>query len=111
MSAISPLSAAPLSSAVGGLTAQSQTAASTAELAKRGKIKETAQSFESSFLSIMFSQMFSGVETSAPFGGGEGEKMFRSFFSDAVAKQVSKAGGIGLASSVSREMLKLQGLQ
>ena len=93
-------------------TTQGPTATSAAELAKRGKIDETAKAFEASFLSIMIGQMFEGVETSGPFGGGDGEKMFRSFFSDAIAKQVTKSGGgIGLASSVSREMLKLQGLQ
>ena len=92
-------------------TTQGPTATSGAELAKRGKITETAQAFEASFLSIMISQMFEGVETEAPFSGGDGEKMFRSFFSDAIAKQVSKSGGLGLADSVSREMLKLQGLQ
>jgi Rod binding domain-containing protein len=106
------MSAMPgLSMPMTDLTAQSQTAASTAELAKRGKIKTTAQAFESSFLSIMLSQMFEGVDTEAPFGGGDGEKMFKSFFTDAIAKQVTKSGGIGLASSVSREMLKLQGLK
>jgi flagellar protein FlgJ len=94
-----------------GALAGGQTPSSAAELAKRGKIDETSKAFESSFLSVMFSQMFDGVEASAPFGGGEGEKMFGSFFSDAIAKQVSKAGGIGLASQVKAEMLKLQGLK
>ena len=36
--------------------------------------------------------------------------MFRSFLTDALAKQTVKAGGIGLADTVQREMLKLQGL-
>jgi Rod binding domain-containing protein len=36
--------------------------------------------------------------------------MFKSFFTDAVAKQVTKAGGIGVADQVAKEMLKLQGL-
>jgi Rod binding domain-containing protein len=77
----------------------------------RSKIKQSAQDFESSFLSVMLAQMFKGVETEAPFGGGQGEEMFKSFFSDAVAKQVSRSGGIGLAATVEREMLKMQGLQ
>ena len=77
----------------------------------RSKIKQSAQDFESSFLSVMLAQMFKGVETEAPFGGGQGEEMFKSFFTDAVAKQVSRSGGIGLAATVEREMLKMQGLQ
>ncbi|HYE45391.1 MAG TPA: rod-binding protein [Caulobacter sp.] len=77
----------------------------------RAKVKETAQAYEASFLSVMLAQMFKDVGAEAPFGGGEGEAMFKSFFTDAVAKQVSRAGGIGLAGPVEREMLKLQGLQ
>jgi peptidoglycan hydrolase FlgJ len=83
---------------------------SAAELAKRSQIKQTAQNFESSFLSVMFQQMFTGISTDGPFGGGQGEEMFRSVLTDAMAKQVSKTGGIGVATSVEREMLKLQGL-
>jgi flagellar protein FlgJ len=84
---------------------------SAAELAQRANIGKTAQDFESSFLSIMLQQMFEGVETSAPFGGGPGEAMFKSFMTDAFAKQMAKAGGVGVADAVQREMLKLQGLE
>jgi Rod binding domain-containing protein len=86
-------------------------AASAAELAKRGQIKDTAQKFEASFLSTMLQEMFEGVETEAPFGGGPGETMFRSFLTEAMAKQMVKSGGVGIAASVEREMLKLQGLK
>jgi flagellar protein FlgJ len=82
-----------------------------AELAKRGEIKETARKFEGQFLSIMLQQMFEGVEVSAPFGGGPGESMFKSFMTDAMAQQMTKVGGIGIADTVQREMLKLQGLK
>lgn len=84
---------------------------SPAELAKRGKIKETAQDFEATFLSSMLQQMFKGVDVEKPFGGGQAEEMFRSFMTDAMAKQMAKSGGVGLADSVGREMLKLQGLE
>jgi len=92
--------------------AQPQTAAqSAAELAKRGQIKQTAQKFESSFLSVMLQQMFEGSEVSAPFGGGPGEQMFKSFLTDAMANKMTAAGGIGVAAAVQREMLKMQGLR
>ena len=87
------------------------TAPSAADLAKRGQIKQTARDFEASFLSVMMQQMFSGLSTSGPFGGGAGEEMFRSVLTDAMAKQMSRAGGIGVAANVEREMLKLQGLK
>ena len=86
-------------------------ATSAAELAKRGEIHETARKFESQFLSIMLQQMFEGLKTSAPFGGGPGEAMFKSFLTEAMAKKMSDSGGIGVAASVQREMLKMQGLK
>ncbi|MBI1682122.1 rod-binding protein [Caulobacter hibisci] len=100
------------STPVTGLTATvGPTASSAAELLKRGKIKETAQKFEASFLSSMMQAMFEGVKTSEPFGGGQGEEMFKSMLTDAMAKEVAKAGGVGVSASVQREMLKMQGLQ
>jgi len=80
-----------------------------AELAKRGQIEKTAQAFESSFLSTIMGTMMSGLSTEPPFGGGEGEAMWRSFLGEAIAKQMTKRGGIGIAHTVAAEMLKLQG--
>lgn len=82
----------------------------TAELA-RSKATDAGQKFEAQFLSTMFQHMFQGLETDGPFGGGAGEEMFRSMMTEAMGKQVAKAGGIGLADTVQREILKLQGLQ
>jgi flagellar protein FlgJ len=78
--------------------------------ATRAKIDATAKSFESQFLSVMIGQMFEGTEISAPFGGGEGEQAFKSFLTDAMAKSMTRNGGIGLAKDISKEMLKMQGL-
>ena len=36
--------------------------------------------------------------------------MWKSFLTDAMAKQTVKRGGIGLSDTVAKEMLKLQGL-
>jgi flagellar protein FlgJ len=80
-----------------------------------GKTKEqiakTAKDFEASFVSVMLGQMFNGVGENSKFGGGEGEQMFKSFLMDAFSKQMTKAGGVGIAASVQKEMLKLQGLE
>ncbi|MES2725012.1 MAG: rod-binding protein [Pseudomonadota bacterium] len=83
---------------------------SVAELAKRGQIAKTAKDFEGSFLTVMLGQMMKDVKVSEPFGGGQGEEMFKSFMNEAMAKQVVKTGGIGVADIVAKEMLKLQGL-
>jgi Rod binding domain-containing protein len=100
---ISPASVSP-----NLLTPTTQT--TTAELA-RGKAADTGKKFEAQFLSFMFQQMFEGVKTDGPFGGGTGEEMFRSVMTEAMGKEVAKGGGIGLADSVQREILKMQGLQ
>ena len=81
-----------------------------ADAAFRAKSAAAAKAFESQFLSMMLAQMFQGVPTDGPFGGGFGEEMFRSMMTDAMAKEVTKSGGIGLADTVQREMLKMQGL-
>lgn len=86
------------------------TAGSAADLAKRGQIQKTAKDFETSFLNIMFQSMFKDVGADNPYGGGEGEEMWKSFLTDAMAKQTVKRGGIGLSDTVAKEMLKLQGL-
>jgi flagellar protein FlgJ len=90
------------------LTPTSQS--TTASLA-HGKAKDAGEKFEAQFLSTMFQHMFQGLDTNGPFGGGAGEEMFRSVMTEALGKQVVKSGGIGLADTVQREILKLQGLQ
>jgi len=80
------------------------------ETATRKKIADTAKTFEQTFLAQMIGSMFEGVNDNSAFGGGEGEKAFRSFLNDAMAKQMVAHGGIGLARPVEQEMLRLQGL-
>ena len=80
-----------------------------AQLAKRGQIKQTAQDFEASFLSVMMQQMFTGISTDGPFGGGAGEEMWKSFMAEAMAGQIVKSGGVGVSRSVAAEMIRLQG--
>jgi len=77
--------------------------------ATRTRIAKAGKDYETAFLSIMFGQMMSGVKTST-FGGGDGEDMFKSFMTDALAKSMVRHGGVGLAKILSADMLKLQGL-
>jgi Rod binding domain-containing protein len=90
--------------------AQGATAMSAAELAKRGQIHKTAVNFEASFLTSVLQTMFKSVTTSAPFGGGDGEEMWKSFLAEAMAKNMAARGGVGISTAVEHEMLKLQGL-
>jgi Rod binding domain-containing protein len=54
--------------------------------------------------------MTAGMKT-PDVGGGAGEDMFKSLLTEEMAKQVTKAGGIGVAAQVQKEMLKMQGLK
>ena len=58
---------APLSLSPSLLTPNAATTA--ADLAARGKVKDTAQKFESQFLAQMIGHMFEGIKTDGPFGG------------------------------------------
>jgi Rod binding domain-containing protein len=84
-------------------------APSVAADASVARIKDTAKKFEAAFLTVMLGAMFEGVSTSAPFGGGQGEEVFRSFMNEAMAKSMTQHGGVGLSDVVQREMLKMQG--
>jgi len=77
----------------------------------REQIAKAAKDFEAAFIAQMLAPMFEGLEVNAPFGGGSGEAAFKSFLMDAVGKQMAGAGGLGLADEITREMLKLQGLE
>ena len=97
--------AASVSSA--GAAGAALPAATPAQLAR---IRQTAKAFEAELVGQLLQPMFEGLSTGGPFGGGEAEGTYRSFMVDAFGKQMAKAGGIGLAAPVAREMLKLQGL-
>jgi Rod binding domain-containing protein len=72
------------------------------------QIDETAKEFEAVFISQMLEHMFAGIEVNELFGGGHGEEMYQSMVMDEYGKLMAKAGGIGLADHVRREMLTLQ---
>ena len=74
----------------------------------RAEAKDIAVSFESMFLSQMLEHLTSGLDIDPTFGGGPGEKAFRSLLNNEYAASISKAGGIGVADPIYREILKLQ---
>jgi Rod binding domain-containing protein len=72
------------------------------------KAAHVAEEYESVFISQFLSSMFSGIKTDGPFGGGQGEEMFRSMMVDQYAKGLTARGGFGLAASMKAELLKHQ---
>ena len=65
--------------------------------------------FETMTLSNLLSPMFEGLKTDGVGGGGEAEDTMRSFYVDAMAKEMAKRGGIGISSMMQKELLKMQG--
>ena len=76
--------------------------------ADEARIRQTAQEFEATFMAQMLRPMFEGLSTEAPFGGGHAEETWRGFMIDEMGKQISRAGGIGLADHVMAEMIRMQ---
>lgn len=72
------------------------------------KARATAIEFETTFLTSMLESLFSGVEVSKPFGGGNAEQQFRSVLLGEYAGNIAQAGGIGVADAVYREILAMQ---
>lgn len=70
--------------------------------------QKTGEEFEAFFLSQMLEHMFKGVPTDGYFGGGYGEGVYRSVMLQEYGRVLSKAGGIGIADMVSRELMNLQ---
>lgn len=70
--------------------------------------REAAEQFEAVFLSQMLSPMFDTVPTDSFMGGGQAESVYRGIMVEEMAKSLAKQGGIGIADSVYREILKLQ---
>ena len=70
--------------------------------------RKIAEDFEAVFLTQMLQPMFEGIKPEAPFGGGNSEAMWRSMQIEEYGKEITKSGGIGIADSVYREIIKLQ---
>ncbi len=79
-----------------------------AQASTPAEAERLGREFEHMFLSQMLAQMFSGLEAKGPFGGGFGEDMFRSLQVDEFARGLVARGGVGVAQSVAREMIRLQ---
>ena len=70
--------------------------------------RKIAEDFEAVFLSQMLQPMFENIKPEAPFGGGNSEAMWRSMQIEEYGKAITKAGGIGIADKVFKEIIKLQ---
>jgi peptidoglycan hydrolase FlgJ len=100
--------AAATASSDPGTTASVSNAATSNGTAVPAAIKNAAENFESFFLSQSLESMFAGVDTNALFGGGPGEKIYRSMLLQQYGKIVAQSGGLGIGDAVQRELLNAQ---
>jgi len=75
------------------------------------KIDAVAEDFEAFFVSMMTESMMSGIKTDGPFGGGQGEKIFRSILVKEYGKEAASQGNFGIADAVRQQLLKMQEMQ
>jgi Rod binding domain-containing protein len=70
---------------------------------------KSAQDFEAMAIGQLLAPMFNTVDTSKGlFGGGQGEETWKPMLTEALAKDVEKSGGLGLAAPIYHQILLLQ---
>jgi len=75
---------------------------------REAKARAQATEFEQVYLATMMKQMFAGLSTEAPFGGGQAEESWRGILIDQYADGMVKAGGVGIADAVYHDLLAIQ---
>ena len=87
---------------------QAHSARATVKPAANANIDKAAQDFEGMFITQMLQPMFDGMGVNPTFGGGHGEEVMRGFMVQEYGKLIAARGGLGLASAVKAELLKVQ---
>jgi len=72
------------------------------------QIDKVSKDFESTFLSQMLEQMFGDSVGSEAFGNEETSDIYKGLLMEQYGKIITNSGGIGIASYVKQELLKLQ---
>lgn len=78
------------------------------DIKDKPSVRAAAEDFESVFLNNMLQSMFTGLENGGTWGSGEGAEAWQGLMINEYAESITKAGGIGLAEAVERELLALQ---
>lgn len=72
-------------------------------------LRRAAEAFEARSLASLYAHAFATVDPSkGRFGGGSAEAQWRPALIEGIAQTHARAGGIGLADHVHREMLRAQ---
>lgn len=82
--------------------------ADAAPSAARDELRRAAEEFEAVFLAEMLAPMFESLDADGLGGGGMGEEIFRPMLVERYAESIARAGGVGIADSIVRELVRLQ---
>jgi flagellar protein FlgJ len=96
----------------GDAGAIARTASSARTAPKDPRLLKQAQDFETMFLETTLGHLMSGLNGDGPMGAGSpgsGQDTWRGMLTQQYARTISRSGGIGIADSVYRELVKLQG--
>jgi peptidoglycan hydrolase FlgJ len=89
--------------------ARAKAVASDPALPKDAKAWKTAQDFEQMFMEQTLGQLTSGLTGEGPLGDeGSGADIWRGMLTQQYAGTITKAGGVGVADSVYRELMRIQ---
>ena len=105
------MSGLPVSSALAAQSVASGPVPKPVASGSAADARKTGEEFEAFFLTQMLEHMFKGLPTDGYFGGGYGEGVYRSLMLQEYGRVLSKAGGIGVADLVGRELIRLQEAQ
>ncbi len=68
------------------------------------KLREACQGFEEMFLNLMYSKMRDTVPKDTLFGESNGQKIMQSMLDEELTKEMAKAGGVGLADMLYKQL-------
>lgn len=109
LASIAATAAIGVAKSIAGSVAE-QTAATNVSPANATKLKKTATDFEKMFLENSLDRMTQSEGTDGPLGeNGTGGGVYRSMLTKEYANKIVQSGGVGIADSVFREMMKMQG--
>ena len=72
------------------------------------QLEKTTREFESIFLSYMLKQMRKTIPEDPIFGNSIAKDIFYDMYNDAISKELSIAGGIGLAKILYNQLAKVE---
>ncbi|MBP2296037.1 rod-binding protein [Azospirillum rugosum] len=73
--------------------------------------QHAAKDFEAMMVGQMLESMFAGVDAGNAFGGGQGERTWRSFMLQEYGKAIAEAGTLGIGRMVQADVARLYAQQ